>query len=124
MAYEHDASGRVYPSVITDKTLMNIYVNEVLRLGDGDAPRRFRKEWKEHIESLTKEEKRAIYSFLRREASKIRKIKKEKEIGLARIVEDSNPEIKTLESDIKSYSGQITRLERGVEYLQKHYLSK
>lgn len=118
MVYESDISDRVYPTVLTDETLLNIRANEVLRLSDGDAP--FADLWKRNLESLSLQEKKAVHEFLLREANRFTMLR-DKAKNIVQRTKDNSTKVATLEDYISWYDGHIARLKKGADYIKTQF---
>lgn len=113
MVYEHDTSDRVYSTVLTDRTLMKIRANELLRLVDGDSP--FAELREKHIKDLSPEEKKAVHDFLKGE-----KVRLQVEKGdLVQRIRAGNITSESIDTDIKWYENEIERRERSMDYITK-----
>ena len=124
MAYDTATNERAYPTVLTDKTLLAIRANEVLRLTDGDSP--FPDLWENNVNSLSPIEKEKVYRHLGEKAiefelltGNLRGNLTQKLMELPEKLKGSKPpEIKSLEDEVRWCVICTTRLQRGMNYLQ------
>ena len=128
MVYEHYASNRIYPNVLSSEDLLNIRANDVLGLVSRGSP--YREQRKSYIASLTRKELRKVRSHLAKEAKGLRKqgesIERSLEAKLS--VMPNSPreeamlaklEISSLRTEARWYDSREALYEKGVAYLDK-----